>query len=264
MKFVLAAISVLVSFLANAQTRLKIDNQGVALDGYFYAANSPKAPTILALHGCGGMLNPRGQPNLRTVAYSKFLNEQGWHVLFLDSFTARGVKTVCGGFREVTQAQRVTDVHAAVAFLSKREEVDAQRIGILGWSHGGTTTLLANDKSVVFANAPRAALAFYPGCGNGRGGVMVWQPARPVLMQLGASDDWTNPVPCQSLTARWPEFVQQNTYANAHHGFDADAPVRPLALNTPSGAKTVHVGGDPAAKAVSQAKLVAFFKEHFK
>jgi dienelactone hydrolase len=263
MKFVLAAISVLVSFLANAQTRLKIDNQGVALDGYFYTATNPKAPAILALHGCGGMLNPRGQPNLRTVAYAKFLNEQGWHVLFLDSFTARGVKTVCGG-SNVPPSLRVTDVQAAVAYLAKRDDVDAQRIGILGWSHGGSTTLLANEKNVQYATPPLAALAFYPGCGDGKGGAMFWQPARPILMQLGASDDWTNPITCQRLTALHPDLVQQDTYANAHHGFDSDGPVRPLPLYTSRGVKTVHAGGEPAAKAASQAKLAAFFKEHFK
>jgi dienelactone hydrolase len=264
MKHFLLSICFLFAHLANAQTLLKIDNQGVQLDGYFYTATSPKAPTIVALHGCGGMLSPRGQPNLRTVAYAKFLTDQGWHALFLDSFTARGVKSVCGGNNQVTQTQRVTDVQTAVAYLSKREEVDAQRIGILGWSHGGSTTLLSNDKSVDYAVAPRAALAFYPGCGDARGRQMAWRPARPVLMQLGASDDWTNPAPCQSLAAQWTELVQQDTYANANHGFDSDGPVRPVHLSTPRGSKTVHAGGEPAAKAASQAKLIAFFKEHFK
>ncbi len=248
---------------ANAQVLLKIDNNGIQLDGYFYTASSQKAPTIVALHGCGGMLNPRGQPNLRTVAYAKFLNEQGWHVLFLDSFTARGVKSVCGSGGNVPPSLRVTDVQAAVAYVAKREEVDAQRIGILGWSHGGSTTLLANEKNVQYVVAPRAALAFYPGCGDGLGRIN-WQPARPILLQLGAADDWTNAGFCQRLAVQWTELVQQDTYANANHGFDSDAPVRPVLLKTPHGSKTVHAGGEPAAKAASQAKLIAFFKEYFK
>jgi dienelactone hydrolase len=268
MKHFLLSILLLFASWANAQTLVKIDNQGVQLDGYFYAVKADdarKAPTILALHGCGGMLNPSGRPNLRTAAYSKFLNEQGWHVLFLDSFTARGVKSVCGSGGNVPPSLRVTDVQAAVAYLAKREEVDVQRIGILGWSHGGSTTLLANEKNVQYAVAPRAALAFYPGCGDGnKGGAMFWQPARPILMQLGASDDWTNPITCQRLTALHPELVQQDTYANANHGFDSDGAVRPVLLKTPRGNKTVHAGGEPAAKAASQAKLIAFFKGHFK
>ncbi len=254
----------MLAIVGHAQTLLKIDNQGVQLDGYFYTTNSLKAPTIFALHGCGGMLNPSGRPNLRTVAYSKFLNEHGWHVLFLDSFTARGVKSVCGSGGNVPPSLRVTDVQAAVAFLAKRDDVDASRIGILGWSHGGSTTLLANDKNVQYAAQPRAALVYYPGCGDGMGR-MNWQPARPILMQLGAVDDWTSPIFCQRLAAQWTDLIHQDTYANANHGFDSDGPVRPVQLNTPrGGSKTVHTGGEPAAKVASQAKLVAFFKEQFK
>lgn len=263
MKYFVVVISLLFASLAHAQTTLKIENGGVLLDGYFYAASSAKAPTIVALHGCGGMLNAKGAPNLRTVGYAKFLNEQGWHVLFLDSFTARGVKSVCGSGGNVPPSLRVSDVQAAVALLVKRADVDKERIGILGWSHGGSTTLLANEKNVQYAANVRAALAFYPGCGDGMGRIR-WQPARPILMQLGADDDWTNPVFCQRLAAQWTDLMHQDTYANAHHGFDSDAVVRPIQLRTPRGAKTVHAGGEPAAKAASQAKLVAFFKEHFK
>jgi dienelactone hydrolase len=83
-------------------------------------------------------------------------------------------------------------------------------------------------------------------------------------MQLGALDDWTNPSPCQRLAAVSSDLVKQDTYANAHHGFDSNSPVRPIQLTTPRGVKTVHAGGEPAAKAASQAKMIAFFKEHFK
>ena len=261
-----AGLLVLLGACAQAQTLLKIANNGVALDGYFYTASSSKAPAIVALHGCGGMLEKRGQPNARTKSYAKILNEQGWHVLFVDSLTARGVKSVCGGNSQVTQAQRVTDVQAAVAFLAKREEVDDSRIGILGWSHGGSTALLSNDASVDYAITPRAVVAFYPGCGDAKGRQMTWRPARPVLMQLGAADDWTSPIPCQSLAAQWKDLVHQDTYANANHGFDSNGSgaARAIQLSTPRGSKTVHTGGEPAAKSASQAKMIAFFKEHFK
>lgn len=252
-----------------AQTLLKIDNQGTRLDGYFFAASTPdaqKSPAIVALHGCGGMLEKKGLPNSRTKNYAQLLNKQGWHVLFVDSLTARGVQSVCGGKNQVTQAQRVTDVQAAIAFLAKRKEVDDSRIGILGWSHGGTTALLSNDTSVNYVIAPRAVVAFYPGCSDPSGRKIAWQPVKPVLMQLGAADDWTSPTPCQNLATQWKDLVQQDTYANAHHGFDSNGAgaIRAINLNMPSGVKTVHTGGEPAAKAASQIKLIAFFKDHFK
>ena len=264
-----SGLLVLLGTCAHAQTLLKIDNQGTKLDGYYFAAPTttatPKAPAIVALHGCWGMLNPKGTPNARTLAYAKLLNAQGWHALFVDSLTARGVKSVCGGNSKVTQAQRVTDVQAAVAFLAKHADVDAQRIGILGFSHGGTAALLSNDASVSYATPPRAFVAMYPGCSELAARAMSWQPVKPVLLQLGAADDWTSPVPCQNLADQWKDKVTQDTYPNAHHGFDSDGTVlRAVTLDTPKGKKTVHTGGNPAAKAAAQAKLISFFKEHFK
>ncbi len=253
---------------AQAQTPIKIESRGAAIDGYFYAAktaSSPKAPVIVALHGCGGMLEKRGLPNQRTRNYAQFFASQGWHVLFLDSLTARGVSTVCGGSQRVTQAERVADVQAAVDYLAKHEQVDAIRIGILGFSHGGTATLLSSDASVSYGMAPRAFVAMYPGCGETNAKRIQWQPVRPVLMQLGGADDWTSPVPCQQLAEQWKDVVKQDTYPDAHHGFDSDGTtLRAVQLDTPKGKKTVHTGGNPAAKAASQAKMIAFFKDHFK
>jgi dienelactone hydrolase len=265
---ILSTVLVLLASSTFAQTKVAIPNNGASIDGYWYPSgtpSSPQAPSIVALHGCGGMMQGKDKPNARTVGYAKLLNNRGWHVLFVDSLSSRGVKSVCGGKNEVTQAQRVTDVQAAVAYLAARSNVDAKRIGVLGFSHGGTSTLLSNDARVTYANAPRAFVAFYPGCGETSSRQMQWQPARPVLMQLGAADDWTSPLPCQSLAALHPNLVTQDTYADAHHGFDADGTVpRAVQLDTPKGMKIVHTGGNPAAKEAAQAKLVAFFKEHFK
>lgn len=254
----------LVAPLCFAQTMLKIESQGVQLDGYFYTASSSKAPTLVALHGCGGMLNRQGKPNLRTMAYSKLLNEQGWHVLFLDSFTPRGVKSVCGGTNQIAQSTRVADVQAVVAFLATRPEIDAKRIGVMGWSHGATTTLLADGVDVAYATPVVAFAHFYPGCGSPEA-QRRWTPAKPLLMQVGALDDWTDPVPCQRLASRFPKMIELKTYANAYHDFDTDEPVRERKdITSRLTGKPAHAGGEPVAKAASQARLIAFFKEHFR
>jgi dienelactone hydrolase len=262
MKLLIFIFCLMSACASHAQTQLKIDNAGLALDGYWYPAIG-KAPTIIALHGCGGMLNAQGKPNLRTAGYAKLLNAEGWHVLYVDSLSPRGIKSVCGGNDAVTQAQRVADVQSAVAYLSAHSDVDASRLAILGWSHGGSTGLLANSASVNYAVAPKAVVTFYPGCGS-REAQARWQPALPHLMLLGAADNWTPPAPCQSLAERFPQKIRVHTYADAHHGFDSDAPVRPVVLSTPRGARTVHAGGNTAAKDASQAALIAFLKEHFK
>jgi dienelactone hydrolase len=230
---------------------------------HVYPATNFKEPTVIALHGCGGMLNAISEPNNRTNEYAKLLNAQGWHVVFLDSLTPRGVKSVCGGLNNVTQAQRLQDTRAAVNYFSQQPWVDAQRMAIMGWSHGGTATLLASAKGVNYAVPPKAAVAFYPGCGNAgtfeRAG---WQPAFPLLMQLGAADDWTDPVPCQQLAAK--HGIAQTTYPNAHHGFDSDAKVVQVkSVTSRTTGQPVHAGGEPAAKAAAQAALIAFFKRAF-
>lgn len=256
-------------FAAQAQgvaaVRFPSMDAGVELQAWYYRVDTAAkaAPAIVALHGCGGMLKRDGQPNERTQSYAQLLNQQGWSVLFVDSLTPRGFKSVCGGGLLAPSA-RVGDVQAGVAWLAQQDGVDKARIGILGWSHGGSTTLLANAKTVEYPVPPVAALAFYPGCGP-LSLPRQWQAGRSILMQLGQDDDWTDPKPCQALAQAFPQQIAQDTYPDSGHGFDSDAPRRELVLNpgTPR-QRTVHVGGSPIANAQAKARLIAYFQQHFK
>ena len=264
-----AFISVLLAAQVLAQPLSRTDfssTDTATLHGYFSAGNnaSQKRPTVIALHGCGGMLNTKGEPNARSEAYAKLITAQGWNVLFLDSFTGRGVKTVCGGAQTVTLAQRVGDVQAAVAKLAVQADVDPQRIALLGWSHGGSTALAATSKGLNYAVQPRATVVFYPGCGA-RSVQRLWQPATPVLMQLGAADDWTDPKPCHALAADWPALIAVDTYPNAYHGFDSNAPLTQLkTITSTMTGLGVHLGGEPAAKAASERRVLGYLTEAFK
>ncbi len=221
-----------------------------------------KAPTVIALHGCGGMLNAKGTPNIRSADYAKLLNAQGWHVAYVDSFTARGVKSVCGGGQSVTLAQRVQDVQAAVAYMTQQPDVDPARIALLGWSHGGSTALLATDTNVSYAVKPVATVVFYPGCGK-RSMQTAWRAAWPVTMLLGAADDWTDPAPCQHIAAS--QGLIAHTYTDARHGFDSDAPVVQLkSIISGLTGLGVHLGGNPKAKAAAQTELIQSLKTAFK
>lgn len=257
-------------------------------------AQRERVPALVLLHGCGGLSGRGGGP----IRWRDALLAQGYAVLIPDSFSPRGLPDgVC--FLQGTEALtasgpvRAADAYGALAALRQRPEIDPNRIGLMGFSHGGWTTLatlserIAGDGRWTGSKRPgfAAAVAFYPPCGphygewrgerDGRFGpltryVGVYRPLAPLLILIGGADDWTPAAPCQELTARsraagYP--VDLVVYPGAHHGFDSDAPVRfsprRANRNDPSG-RGASVGGDPAAWADARQRVAVFWAERFK
>ena len=261
---------------ASAQQRVSfpsLDGPGnapVVLIGYFFPAPTSPAPAIAMFHGCGGAYDRNGALAKRMRDYAEFFNSMGMHALVVDSLTPRYEKELCTqrtGKRRVTQANRRLDALGAIDYLAERADVDPKRIGLIGWSNGGSTVLAATNqrhRDVASAiNKPEFAIAFYPGCEADlqRG----YEPAVPLLMLVGEADDWTPATPCLALAREaaepHPEIV---AYPGAWHGFDSDAPVR-LRKDVPNGAhpgQGVHVGGNPAAWRASRDRVVRFVADH--
>jgi dienelactone hydrolase len=276
LRLVVAIVSSLLATLAGAQERVSFPsfdgagNAPVVLNGYFFAAATSPAPAIAMFHGCGGAYDKRGALSRRMREYAELFNGLGMHVLVVDSLTARYEKELCTqrtGIRRVTQANRRLDALGAIAYLADRADVDAKRIGMIGWSNGGSTVLSASNlhhRDVAAAIVkPAFAIAFYPGCETDlkRG----YSPAAPLLMLVGQLDDWTPSAPCvalaTSVTEMRPEIA---VYPGAWHGFDSDAPVR-VRKDVPNGVNPgqgVHVGGNPAAWRASRDRVVRFLAEH--
>jgi len=275
---------VLASGVAVAQQRVDVPSldapQGatVQLPGYWFAApGNARAPAWVLLHGCSGPYtgdssraggSRPGVLAARMREHAKLLNQHGMHALVVDSLTPRGEKELCtqrGGQRHITQTQRRRDALGALAWLAARDDVDATRLGLIGWSNGGSTVLAAtnaNHAEVAAARVrPSHAVAFYPGCvDDERRG---YRPVAPLLLLLGAADDWTPIAPCQAMVARaGAPKPEVHVYDGAHHGFDGQGPVR-LRRDVPGGARPgggVHVGGDAAARDASRAALQTFLK----
>jgi len=250
----------------------------VQLPGLWFAPSTAAsaAPALVLLHGCGGLYDGRGALALHYRELAAWLNGQGVGALVVDSFTPRGERSICTqriGTRQVTQLQRRRDALGALRWLAAQPGVDPARIGLLGWSNGGSTVLASTNlrHPEVAAAArgvrPSLAVAFYPGCKAElqRG----YEPDAALLMLLGGADDWTSPAPCVALAgaadsaqAAAPQF---EVYAGAYHGFDGMAPLR-LRTDVPNGehpGQGVHVGGDAAARAASRLRLERFLRERW-
>ena len=267
------------AFAAGAQSTVEfesLDRRGgtpVLLKAFWLPAPAPALagprPAVALFHGCGGPYDRQGRLSQRMRDYAALLHGQGMHALVVDSLTPRGERELCTqriGTRAVTQANRRLDALAAVAWLALRDDVDDRRIGMLGWSHGGSTVLAATNlrhrEVAAHAVRPAFAVAFYPGCEAEL--IRGYEPGSRLLMLVGEADDWTPAATCRSLvqSAAEPKPAIE-TYAGAYHGFDSVLPVR-LRRDVPGGANPgqgVHVGGDPQALKMSRERLLRFLGE---
>lgn len=242
-------------------------NDGVKLQGWLYApATSGRHPAVVALHGCAGLDGKTGAPSARHADWGERLSASGFIVLFPDSYGSRGLGPQCREReRQIRPSrERVADADAALRFLASRADVDPKSISLIGWSNGGSSTLYAVEPK----NAPDGvdfarAIAFYPGCRvpleTGR-----WASRMPLMVLIGAADDWTPAAPCSDLAAKAKadgEQVDIVVYPDAYHDFDhPDLPVHivdDLAF-TANGGGGAHTGTNPAARADAIKRVADF------
>ncbi|HLI94888.1 MAG TPA: dienelactone hydrolase family protein [Candidatus Baltobacteraceae bacterium] len=176
-------------------------------------------PAMVLLHTCAGV-----QPYVGN--WAQWLAGQGYEAIVVDSFGPRGVGSVCGIGGYPDERARALDAYGALVYLRTRPEVDGTRIGVIGWSHGGGAALAADDKGEAEAyaagNGFRAAIAFYPVCGFMPRDAL----SGPMLVLLGANDDWTGATPCDRAVKRLAgngQPVSDYIYPGATHSFDNPA-----------------------------------------
>jgi dienelactone hydrolase len=236
---------------------------------WFDTGDSEPRPVIIGLHGCGGGLDSKGNFAERFFRYAGYFNAERIHFLPLDSFTPRGQKSICetpNKLRTINETDRREDVFAAIDWLVKQPSVDASRIVVMGWSHGAQTVLSTIDATDKYVQAqkvrPRAAVAFYPGClVNNK--MWDYEVHIPLLIMIGELDDWTLARECVTLQERLQKnkanaAVDLVVYPGSYHGFDGPGPVRQMEGlgNTKTGKATV--GGNPAAREASHARMFDF------
>lgn len=233
-------------------------------------------PAIVGLHGCGGLFDKSGALQGREAAWAATLTQRGYVVLFVDSFGPRGEKGGCAaGAPKITPwDERSYDVYGALRYLQGLPYVIGKRIGLMGWSHGGATTMFAISRETEARprDLPqgdfRAAVAFYPGWCNKRDLGDDWTTAIPLLLEMGAADDWTvarDCVPVVEDAGKHGAPVTIKLYDGAYHDFDwPDDPVHTLALQHGRFTRSVHLGLNDAARADALMRVPAFFDRYLK
>ena len=177
-------------------------------------------PAVVLAHGCNGNASMER-------SWGATLRDWGYATFILDSFRGRGILEVCTNGRTLLPLQRVPDAYGALRVLAANPKIDAQRVALMGFSHGGALAMLAATQWAKDTYAPagepafRAFLPFYPNCNASfpeRDRVSA-----PVRIHTGESDDWTPAKPCAELAAALRASGQDvaiQVYPNAHHAFD--------------------------------------------
>jgi dienelactone hydrolase len=240
------------------------------LEGLLYRpAGDGPAPAMVLMHGCAGLYARDGVPTSRHHDWAWRLQSLGYVVLHVDSFTPRNLREICSSKeRTISPAsERPRDAYGALAYLQSLPFVRPDRIGLLGWSNGGSTTLYTIDRALAarpngLRHDFRAAVALYPGCRAPLSRKTAWTTAIPLLILIGEADDWTQARPCVDLVARAKGTrapVDIHVYPGAYHDFDSpNSPlrVRRNVATTTSG--TATIGTDPAARADALERAPAF------
>ena len=181
-------------------------------------------PVIFCVHGSD---NWGGHHHEHIV---NFL-EAGFAIFRVHSFDSRGIASTVEDQMSVTAAMMMVDTFEAMKIVSKHPDVDSSRLGITGWSLGGTVSFYSFWEPLAEKLAPegerfKCCLPFYP--------ATYIKPLEnrwnsgPILNLVGESDNYTP----ASLVQTMSEIINNSggnssviSYPGGEHSFDSINPV---------------------------------------
>ena len=196
---------------------------------YLPKNTSAKVPAVVIEHGIGGLYYRDGR--IRPyVEYAELLADAGVAALVVDTHGGRGI----GAARQLESSQVsvytfIADVFAGADMLRSHPKIDGDRIGVMGFSKGGSTALLAVDKRFVDAfSKKRDPFAFhlgvYPGCQTFPENLR--STGAPVYFLLGEKDNYTGTSGCYEIEKKLKSAgnpTRITVYPGAFHSWDEDS-----------------------------------------
>ncbi|WP_447728696.1 dienelactone hydrolase family protein [Sphingomonas koreensis] len=282
MRHLLPALAVIAFAAPAAAQEVKVEEVSflsrdgkTQVKGYlFRPANAPgKLPAVVMLHGRGGAYSSlaKGKYDATTLssrhkAWGELLAKNGYAALMVDDFGAVGFPAgfAAGTYKDRPEAVdevefRPLHAYGALRFLQSRPDVIPNRIALLGWSNGASTTLaaMADDKpgdmrKIGFV----AGVALYPGCGlKKRFEKDGYKPYHPVRVFMGIADEEVSPKLCETLVERSKakgNDIDLRMFEGATHSYD-----------TPTRSRQ-SVEANATAKAATEADVLAFLAAKLK
>jgi uncharacterized protein len=236
------------------------------------AGTASKVPAVLILHGSGGV-------DGRGAFYAKALLNAGIATLEITMFPP-GARP-----RESVRAN-MPHAAAALKWLAAQHNVDRTRLGVIGFSWGGTMSVLMSSDLVQErlgkdVPAPAAFAPFYPSCSlivrsaaysqSAFYGTFPLMSATPMLIHVGTRDDYeVGERPCDALVALWPVSAREHTTVRyvefATHDFDTQNQGDFFYDRFAHGGHGGWVRVVPSPKDAAEARqaVVSFFVKHLK
>jgi dienelactone hydrolase len=194
------------------------------------ASKENKVAVMVILHGSGGEWSGRG----RTQA--EFLMKNGIGAFVIDTFEGRGLKKKDKYIQRLMKANfpdQLTDAFAALDLLQTHPLIDGNRIGVMGYSMGGISTILSSFEKIASSCTKtniRFALhvSFYAPC------IILPQEGEkttgaPFVGLWGNEDETTPKSRCVELIEylrNGGSLVREIWYPNAAHGWNGNTPMK--------------------------------------
>ena len=180
-----------------------------------------KQAVVILMHGAPAVGGSQGTVD----AWSRVLNEAGVGTFVVDSFTGRGINTFAD-VGKISPISRVNDAYGALEVLIKHPLVDASKIAVMGFSHGGPAAMYSNMRRFKPTSGSEAKFAAHVGV-YGVCNVAYNDDVdvnSPVLLLHGSADDWIPSKNCKDYADRLVKAgknAKYIEYPDAHHAFDA-------------------------------------------